>query len=255
MRYHLLCLLTFITSLSLTAQVQYGKLTYLRTTEITWESDNEIETPQDKQIKAMMAQMRSSGAFDKTYQATFSPTAFNCVEQKKIQAEATTELGNGNSITILSGDDEPVHFYTEPASGDVLNSDNIFDRNFLVSGTLPATTWTLTGEQVPPGENTAGLDLLIATGITATNDTIIAGYAPGLPVNVGPLNYYGLPGAIITLEIPNGKESIIYRVTNIELSTEPLVVTKPTEGKPISLEKFRKETEKRKKMMLRQYGQ
>lgn len=96
MRYHLLCLLTFITSLSLTAQVQYGKLTYLRTTEITWESDNEIETPQDKQIKAMMAQMRSSGAFDKTYQATFSPTAFNCVEQKKEQAEATTELGNGN---------------------------------------------------------------------------------------------------------------------------------------------------------------
>lgn len=247
-------LFLFTASFQLKAQVEYGKLTYLRTTEVTWESNNKIETPQDKQIREMMAQMQSSGAFNKTYSTTFSPTAFNCIEQKKEQAEATTDLGGGNTITIMSDDNEPTHFHTNTESGEVLNSDNIFDRIFLVSGTPAPIKWTLTGEKVPPGEMTAGLDLLIATGITATNDTVIAGYAPALPVKAGPLNYYGLPGAIITLEIPNGKESILYRVTNIELSTEPLEVTKPTEGKPISLEKFRKETDKREAIMKRKYG-
>jgi len=129
----------------------------------------------------------------------------------------------------------------------------ILDKAFLVSGEAPTVDWTLTDEKIAPSEATAGLDLRIATGITDQNDTIRAGYAPSLPADVGPLNYHGLPGAIITLEIPKGKEKIVYRATNIELSPAPKEVAQPTEGKSISLVKFRKEKEKRNKIMERKY--
>ena len=246
-------ILFFLGTLNLSAQVKYGKITYLQTSEMVWESENEIETPQDKQIKEMMSKMQAGGAFNKNYEATFSPTAFNCVEIKKEAAEMSVDLGDGSSITVMTSDDPPVHYHTNTATGGITNRDNIFDRSFLVTGQPAAVEWTLTGEKVAPSEMTAGLDLLLATGITDTNDTITAGYAPSMPVQVGPLNYYGLPGAIITLEIPKGKSKIVYRATGIELSSEPVDVEQPTEGKAVSLEKFRKEKTKREKAMERTY--
>lgn len=241
----------FLLAFTLSAQVEYGTITYLRTSEMKWESQNEVETPQDKQIKAMMAQMAASGAFNQEYRATFGPGEFNCVQQVKDPAEASTESGD-MVIVVSTGGEDPSHFYTNIKDEVILNSDLIIDKRFLVSGDAPTIQWTLTNEKIPPSEATASLDLLTATGITEKNDTIYAGYAPSLPVDVGPLNYHGLPGAIITLEIPNGKNTTVFRATSIELSSEPLEVAQPTEGKTISLEKFRKEREKRSKTRMRQ---
>lgn len=243
--------LLFVT-LSLSAQVKYGTITYLRTTEMEWKSDNEVETPQDKEIKAMMQQMRASGAFNQEYTATFGPGEFNCVQKVKEPAEASSESGD-IVIMVSIGGENPTHFYTNTEANTILNTDMILDKAFLVSGEAPTVDWTLTNEKVAPGEATAGLDLLIATGITDQNDTIRAGYAPSLPADVGPLNYHGLPGAIITLEIPRGKKTVVYRATNIQLSPSTIEIVQPTEGKEISLVKFRKEREKRNKIMERRY--
>lgn len=240
-------------SAALTAQVQYGKITYLRTSEVVWESENEVETAQDKQIREMMAKMKSSGAFNKTFNATFSPTAFNCIEEYKDPTEMTTDLGGGASIMVMTGDEDPAHFYTNTETGEILNTDFIFDKGFLVSGKPAPVQWTLTGKKVAPGEMTAGLDLLLATGITETNDTVTAGYAPSLPAMVGPMNYYGLPGAIITLEIPNGKSKTVYRATGIEISPGPVEVKLPADGKPIDLKKYREQKAKREKAMKRKF--
>lgn len=244
--------LLFVLTLTLSAQVQYGTITYLQTNEMVWESENEVETPQDKQIREMMAKMQAGGAFNKTYKATFSPDAFNCKEEMKDPAEMSMESG-GATIVVMTGDEDPAHYYSDLKSGEVLNTEYIFDKGFLVSGKPKPVEWTLTGEKIAPSEMTAGLDLLLAVGITELNDTITAGYAPSLPANVGPLNYYGLPGAIITLEIPNGKQKTIFRATNIEISPSVLKVSQPTEGKPISMEKYREQKEKREKAMKREF--
>lgn len=251
-----LTLLLLLVSSFLSAQVEYGKITYLRSSEMTMTFGNDDkEDPgkaaQNKQIREMMAKMQSSGAFNKTFFATFSPTEFNCMEEYKDPAEMTTDLGGGTTIMIMSSDEDPMHYYTDTKTGDVLNSDFIFDKGFLVSGNKARLDWTLTKEKVAPSEMTAGLDLLLATTITAEGDTLIAGYAPSLPANVGPLNYYGLPGAIITLEIPNGKNKTVYRATNIEVSSTPLEIAKPTEGKAIKLDKFLEQKAKKEGMMHR----
>ncbi|MEM6769303.1 MAG: GLPGLI family protein [Bacteroidota bacterium] len=248
----ILTLLLLLTTATVSAQVKYGKITYLRTSEMTITINNDEPSPHDKQIKEMMAKMQASGAFNKTFHASFSPEAFNCVEEYKDPAESSTESG-GSVIVIMTGDEDPRHYYTNVAKKEIMNYDLIFDKGFLVSGAAEAIDWTLTGEKVPPSEMTAGLDLLIATGVTSQGDTLTAGYAPSLPAQVGPMNYYGLPGAIITLEIPDGKSKTVYRATNIEVSSGPIEIEQPSNGKPISLEKFREQKAKREKTMTRQF--
>ncbi|MEO0732559.1 MAG: GLPGLI family protein [Bacteroidota bacterium] len=248
-------LLLLFTAFSLSAQVHYGKITYVRTTEVRLQNHTDERTAEDKQVQAMVEKMMASGAFNKTYVASFGPGAFNCVEQAKDAAEMTQEMPGGAQITVMTGEEDPAHFYTDTKEGTVLNTDYIFDKGFLVSGETDELDWQLTQEKVPPSDMTAGLDLLIATAVTSNGDTLTAGYAPSLPVQVGPLNFHGLPGAIITLEIPNKGESIVYRATNIEVSPEPLEISQPTEGKPISREKFRSQQKKKiasqKRMMMR----
>lgn len=243
-------LLVFFTA-SISAQVKYGTITYLRSSEVSFQMNEDEPSPQDKQIKEMMAKMQASGAFNKTYHATFSPEAFNCKEEYKDPAEMTSEVGGG-MVVMIAGDEDPAHYYTDLSTGEIMNTDFIFDKGFLVTGAPQAIDWQLTGEKVTPSEMTAGLDLLLAKGVSSQGDTLIAGYAPSLPAQVGPLNYHGLPGAIITLEIPMGKSKTVFRATRIEISPEPMEIEKPTEGKPISLEKFREQKKKREKTTMRQ---
>ena len=244
-------LFLLVLSVSLFAQVKYGQIEYLQSSEIIFtpegEEDDE-ENAQNKQIREMIAKMNASGAFNKNYVATFSPTEFNFVQQVKPPAEMRSESG-GVEMVVMTGDEEPAHFYTQTETNEVLNTDRILDKSFLVSGQEAPLEWTITGKKVAPSEATVGLDLKIATAVTPLGDTITAGFAPSVPVQVGPKNYFGLPGAIITLEIPNGKSKTVFRATKMTLSPEALPVEKPEGGKKITLKKFREEKIKRYKTM------
>lgn len=235
---------------SLFSQVKYGQIEYLQTSEVTFTPEGEEDeenAAQNKQIRDMIAKMSASGAFNKNYIATFTPTEFNCVQQVKPPAEMRTESAGGAVMVVMTGDDEPLHYYTQTDKNIILNKDMIMDKAFLVSGEEAPLKWTITEEKVAPSEATVGLDLRLATAITPMGDTITAGFAPSMPAQVGPKNFYGLPGAIITLEIPNGKSKTVFRATKITLSPEPLTVLKPEDGKKISLKKFREEKTKREK--------
>ncbi|WP_273445301.1 GLPGLI family protein [Neolewinella agarilytica] len=245
-------LLLLALCVSLFGQVKYGQIEYLQTNEMSFsmdgEEDEEAEA-QNKQIREMIAKMSASGAFNKNYTATFSPTEFNCVQQVKPPAEMRTESAGGAVMVVMTGGDDPLHYYTQTENNTILNKDMIMDKAFLVSGEEAPLEWTITDEKVAPSEATVGLDLKIATAVTPLGDTLIAGFAPSVPVQVGPKNYYGLPGAIITLEIPNGKSKTVFRATKITLSPDPLPISQPEDGKKISLEKFRAEKIKRDKTM------
>jgi GLPGLI family protein len=244
-KYFLVFLAFFLFGLHLSAQVEYGTITYIRTSQVKIDA-GQGETV-NKELKEMMAKMAASGAFTDTYLATFTPDGFNFVEQEKEHRSNTMESG-GMTIVVETGPANLTHYHTDLQTGTITNTDYIFDKQFLVSGETEEIDWTLTKEKVAPSEATAGLDLLVATGISAvTGDTLTAGYAPSLPVQVGPKNYYGLPGAIITLEVKNGRRNYRYQATQLSLSTEALPLEKPTEGKAIKEEKFLKEKEKRER--------
>lgn len=236
----------------LRAQVSYGTIDYVKTTEqnVTIEGMEE----ENKAIKEMMAQMAAAGAFTTNYKATFAPEGFTFVQQVKPVTSMEAEMGGSNTIMIETGGENPSHHHTNTKTGATTNKQLIFDKVFLVEGNEAALKWMETGETVAPSDGTMGLELKLATAITPAGDTVTAGYAPALPVKVGPLNYYGLPGAIITLRIPKGKNVTVFSATAMEVSNEPLELVKPTEGKKIDPEKFRAERIKRNKMMERQYN-
>lgn len=232
----------------LTAQVSYGTIDYIRSVE----RDLEIGgMEQNKEIKAMIAKMAASGAFTENYRATFAPEGFTFIQQVKEPTEMEAETAGGAMIVIATGGQEPSHHYTNTKTGEILNTDYIFDRAFLISGKAPALKWQETGESIPPSDATIGLDLKVATAITGEGDTITAHFAPSIPVQVGPDNTYGLPGAIMVLQIPQKDGLLTYRATSMQLSQEPLELVKPTEGKKISREKFKTEQKKRERTMTR----
>ncbi|WP_020569846.1 GLPGLI family protein [Neolewinella persica] len=244
----LLLLICLFSVFALTAQVSYGTIDYIRTVERSLKIEGMEE---NKEIQAMIAKMAASGAFTENFQATFGPEGFTFIQQVKEVSEMESEIGGGGTIVIATGGDDPSHYSTNTKTGQVLNTDYIFDKSFLISGKVPELKWELTGESIPPSDATIGLDLKVATAITDTGDTITAHYAPSIPVQVGPDNIYGLPGAIMVLQIPQEDGLLTYRAVSMQLSAEPLELVKPTEGKKISREKFRAEKEKRKKMMTR----
>jgi|GEM_PF-2830730 len=227
-----------LSSKSLPAQVRYGTIEYIKTTEREIELEGMEE---NRELKKMMAKMAASGAFTEKYKATFTPDGFTFIRQERPVSSITSEMGGGNSITIETGGEDPTHHYTNTTNGVVTNTDFILDRTFLIEGTEKPLVWTETGETVAPDDGTMGLELRLATAVTPAGVTITAGYAPSLPIQVGPLNYYGLPGAIITLRIPQEKKTLLYRAIGMAVSNEPLPLVIPTEGKKIKLESFRKE--------------
>lgn len=245
-------LLILFFALNLNAQVQYGTIDYVRQTEFTMAASSDVVD--DKVMKKIQQQMASAGAFTNNYRATFSPVGFTFAEVPKESVSIESDLGGGNMIIMETGGGELSSFYTDTKAETMINRNFIFDKGFLVEGSAKPLEWTITDESVPPSEATVGLDLKIATAVTPEGDTVTAGFAPSLPVQVGPRNYYGLPGAIITLRIP-GKTggAMLYRAISLELSPDPLPLVKPTEGKKISVEKFRAEKAKRQKTVKRQF--
>lgn len=237
-------------SFSLNAQVEYGTITYTRVTEMNVSS----EAIDDKAMKEMMEQMAAAGAFTVNFKATFTPDGFTFAEEIKEKTSVESEMGGGTIVVMETGGGEPTIYHTNIKTGEVTNRDFILDKGFLVEGTEEPLEWNLTDEVVAPSEATVGLDLKIATAVTPGGDTITAGYAPSLPVQVGPNNYFGLPGAIITLSKSNtGGGNTVYRATSLSLSAEPLMLEKPTEGKKVTPEEFRSEQAKRNKMLERQF--
>ena len=61
-------------------------------------------------------------------------------------------------------------------------------------------------------------------------------YCPSIPFNFGPKGYTGLPGLILELQVRN----ITWGATKIELSNENKNIEKPTKGKLITEEEYKK---------------
>ena len=237
-----LLLTVAVLAFSLTAQVSNGTIDYVQTMEFELPDELAEDADNNKQIKDAFASLRSGGAFDDNFRATFTPEGFSFVEQIKEVTSRTIEMAGGGVMQIETGGGEPKHFYTDLTTGAIKNTTFIMDRKFLVDGTPEKLNWILTDETIAPSEATIGLELKIAKAANAQGDTVVAGYAPALPVQVGPENYYGLPGAIITLRIPGTENNVkVYRATAMSVLPEAPTLEVPTEGKAISLSKFYKE--------------
>jgi GLPGLI family protein len=116
-------------------------------------------------------------------------------------------------------------------------------RFFLVQSEIEAVAWKLGSEKKKILEYTC-----MSASVSLDDQEIVAWFAPGIPVSLGPSVFGGLPGLILAVE-RNGETA--YLATSVKL-TPPAEASlvKPSKGSKMTKEEFesiREEKEKERK--------
>lgn len=115
----------------------------------------------------------------------------------------------------------------------VLQSNTTLGKTFLIKNELPH--WIITKET----KRIDGILCLKAYSIIKsdagnTKPSAIAWFSPSIPVNYGPLQYFGLPGLIIELQF--SKMTLI--AEKINLNKKKVIIEKPKEAPIVTPEEF-----------------
>lgn len=125
-----------------------------------------------------------------------------------------------------------------------LKSANLMGKDFLIKDTLSFYDWQLSNETRIIG------DYVCKKAISLhDNQEITAWYAPSIPINDGPDEYYGLPGLIMELSIGN----TVFNALSIK-ETPDISIKKPSGGKEITKKEYEKMRNERMEALRQQYS-
>lgn len=131
-------------------------------------------------------------------------------------------------------------FYNEKNSNVVLNQTDNEQLGLVIVNIESKREWELTTEsQVINGLlcYRANSFNTVDNGKRIFKHQVIAWYCPSLPFSYGPMEYGGLPGLILSLQVRN----VIFGATKIDLDpTYDLNIAKPVKGKFMTLAEFEK---------------
>ncbi len=122
-------------------------------------------------------------------------------------------------------------------------------REFLIEDTLNMDGWKMTGKQgIVLGYPCMEMK-------TFVDDTIpvLAWFTPRIPVRTGPLDYVGFPGAVLFVDIDNGKRTLSAVDINMGRTQEE-VPEIPEDGFEVSMDEYREIEREKTAEMRRRYG-
>lgn len=153
-------------------------------------------------------------------------------EEEDINKELTASDGNQVRFRMRGGSEREV--YTNLEDGLVTDKSDLFGKTFLIEGGEPIE-WKMTSEM----KMIAGYQCMKATYMKDTIP-VIAWFTPQIPLSLGPNEYAGLPGLVLSVDINEGRRSIV--ATNVEMRslTEEETIVAPNKGKKVTREEFRK---------------
>ena len=227
------------------------------------QGNKEISPDMQKMIEERMKSM-----FEKTFVLSFDKSASVYKEEEKLDAPGQNGGGNFKMFSSMMGGGGT--FYKNVKEKKYTVDKEFMGKEFLVKDSLPKLNWKIESETKQIG----GYTCYKATAIRKPSQSdfrnfrpkkeedkktaakseekdkktnfmddvdlpkeilITAWYAPEIPVNQGPENYWGLPGLI--LEVNDGKTTIL--CTKVILNTKDKVEIKaPTNGEVISQTKY-----------------
>lgn len=230
--------------LAIQAQKNEGEVTYTETVKLQLDFG---DGPEAEEMKKMVP---SSQTFPKTLY-------FNANESLYQDKQGTEEDGNvelsGNSgggdfqIKIQRPDNK---YYRNMAEGTTIEYREFFGRNFLITDKSKTPAWKITAEQ----KKLLGYVCQKATLQVDSATNIVAWFTPQIPVSTGPSIHAGLPGLILDFSLNDGQRTMV--ASNIELKALPKdALVKPSKGKEVTAEEFKKiEEEKMKEMNMETGG-
>ncbi len=241
-----LTLFSLFISLGAMAQDFQGKAYYFSKSTMnlgTWGA--KMPEAQKKQI-----QERLKNRLEKTYILTFNKQESSFKEEEKLDAISGATDSWGKNFT-------PGYSYKNIKTNSLIQNQEFYGKRFLVKDSLTAIAWKLEAESKQIGKYicqkatamvpTAALQwynfswgelrntAAAADGNGTTKDIpmtqIEAWYTPQIPVSLGPLEYWGLPGLI--LEVSAGNTTMLcYKI--IMNPEEKTSIEAPEKGKVVA---------------------
>ena len=210
---------------SLVAQTHQGAIVYERKTDLH-------RRLQDEQMKAMVPQFQTAD-----FQLVFSDSiaVFKAVPKEEGPDPFENTNGGGMHMNIrFSGPGDNGVAYKNYSSGKALEETMLADKKYIITDSLKQPSWKLS-------EDTATLLGHLckkATTTTPRGSKVLAWYTNDIPTPVGPEQFFGLPGAILKVDVEEGL--VVYSAKEIQPKADSRDLKAPTGGRLITRADFMK---------------
>ena len=234
----LICFFALLPILS-QAQNTEGRIVYLETLNLSIE---------------LSPEMQQYAHLIPTEQKTKMDLYFNDQESlyaKNTDPEETDEnpFEEQDAMQIRIGMGANGSTYLNHKSNTLLKSEDLMGKQFLVQGDLEKPNWKIVGDQ----KEILGYNCILAQ-LQEDSTTINAWFTPEIPVQVGPSEFYGLPGAILAANFTSGEQKISLEAQSITLESVADKIVVPEKGKKVTQEEFEEIMQKRMEEMEKMYG-
>ena len=241
------------------AQGFTGRAYYKSTSQFSIKMDSTKMAPEQ------MAQIQASlkKQMEQNYVLSFNQTESTWKKEESLGGGPAT-ASSGGAVFMVASSGEGSTLYKNIADQTYLEDHEMMEKAYLVKDNLTPEEWELSGETKKVGNYTAQKASFtkivdskrFSTGMTEmenVKDTlqITVWFTPEIPVSHGPENYFGLPGLI--LEVQNQGRTLICEKIELNPSSEPVVIERPSKGKEITLAEFKKIQEEGMKQMMNRY--
>lgn len=210
----------------------FSAFSLLRAQEVFTIEYETIMVMEDEDIEAMLGDMNANlpiplsevvNAYKaeisqpQYYELTTSPeeSVFKSIERVRNEQPSDTQV----RVTIVASSDVTYKNLNEQK---LIQSMERFRKSFLLEDSLQVYDWKISRES----KTILGYEVRKATFTKGDNESIVAWYAPKIPIKNGPADYHGLPGLILQLEVTNQNDN--YSSTTVTTA----VKIKPVKGKP-----------------------
>jgi GLPGLI family protein len=278
----LIALFAILMSMPLFAQDFQGKAYYQSKTSFDMNGMGGRNGQQmSEEMKKRIAE-RMKSMFEKTYILTFNKSESLYKEEERLDAP-----GQGGGFRMMGSFTGGAR-YKNVKDLAMLQEQEFFGKQFLISDSLPKLEWVMGSETKQIGKYTAFKATAVkqvdetdfmnmrrrgnrdgdekkdevkedSTKTTKISDeieipkeiTITAWYTPQIPINQGPGEFWGLPGLI--LEVQSGRTTILCSkiVMNPEEKDE---IKKPSKGKEVTQKEYSDIVKKKMEEMREMYG-
>ena len=238
-----------------------GEVTYLTTINL----HKRIRGDRAEEIKKMVPEFQKMKS---VLYFTETEMLYHKLEEEVDVKEEDLQQGRGGFRMRMMGGSADDRFYTNIDEEIVAEKTDFMGKTFLIEGDMKMRQWKLTGEQKTIlGYACQKAELVIKVDTTAKKEeegrgrrrgpreprAVTAWFTTEIPVAGGPRNYHQLPGMVLEVDIDNGNQIILAEAVSLK-KLEASTIEKPTEGKKVTREEYRKIQKEKMEEMRKEYG-
>jgi GLPGLI family protein len=180
---------------------------------------------------------------------TFHPKASLYTNVVKDENEDVDYKSDGGDVQVqiqIENSDRS-YFYDIPKKASI-ESQDFFGKKFLITNSKPKK-WKISKET----KEILGYTCTKATTTSDKEELIEAWFTSKIPVAVGPSDFHGLPGAVLSVRAEGGNYEIVATKIAFEKIDRTIIVA-PTKGKKVKESEFKKIMDEKQKEMMEEYG-